>query len=68
MRDKAAQFAARLHNAMKGMGTDDSTLVRITVTRSEVDMVQIKEAFERLYDQPLGKFIAVSIVLLFNYI
>ena len=60
MRNKAQQFAKRLHECMKGLGTDDNTLVRVCVSRSEIDMVQIKEHFKTMYDQDLGKYIAVS--------
>ena len=45
---------------MKGLGTDDDTLVRIVASRCEVDMVQIKEEFQKEYKQSLGMFIAVS--------
>ena len=42
---------------MKGMGTDDKTLVRIIVSRCEVDLVEIKEAFIQKYNKTLGKMI-----------
>ena len=45
----------------QGAGTDDNTLVRVVVTRSEVDMVNIKNAFRRLYGKTLGSFIKVHV-------
>ena len=47
---------------MKGLGTDDDSLIRVCVSRAEIDMVQIKQHFEQMNEQPLGKFIAVSSV------
>ncbi|KAK6181663.1 hypothetical protein SNE40_009474 [Patella caerulea] len=57
IRNKAAYFASELYRSMKGLGTDDNTLVRIVVSRCEVDMVQIKEEFQKNYKQTLGMFI-----------
>lgn len=48
---------------MKGMGTDDDTLVRVVVSRCEIDMVQIKEEFQKMTGQTLEQYIAVSTVL-----
>jgi len=56
--DRPAYFAERLYKSMKGAGTDDSTLIRIVVTRCEVDMVEIKQAFLTNYHKTLGKMIA----------
>ena len=36
VRSRAAYFAERLYKSMKGAGTDDTTLVRLVVSRSEV--------------------------------
>ena len=59
VKDKRQQFAKRLHDAMAGLGTDDDSLIRVCVSRSEIDMVQIKQQFQQLYDQSLGQFIKV---------
>jgi len=36
IRDRPAYFAERLHKAISGIGTRDSTLIRVIVSRSEV--------------------------------
>ena len=61
IRGKPAYFAKALYKSMKGLGTDDDTLVRVVASRCEVDMVQIKEAFKYEYGKTLGKFISVSV-------
>lgn len=48
---------------MKGVGTDDDTLVRVVVSRCEIDMVQIKEEFQKMSGQTLEQYIAVSTML-----
>lgn len=60
VKDRPTAFAYELHKSMKGAGTDDDPLIRITVSRAEIDMVQIKEAFQRDYEQSLAEFISVS--------
>ena len=44
-------FAYRVHNAIKGLGTKDHILIRVLVSRSEIDMPEIKE----YYKQTFGK-------------
>uniref|UniRef100_A0A8C7X0V7 Annexin n=1 Tax=Oryzias sinensis TaxID=183150 RepID=A0A8C7X0V7_9TELE len=46
-------FARRLHDAMKGVGTDEDTLTRIIVCRSEFDLETIKDMYLEKYDVAL---------------
>lgn len=43
-----------LHKAMKGMGTDDSTLIRVIVTRAEIDMQYIKAEYRKKHGKSLN--------------
>jgi len=52
-----AYFAEKLYKSMKGAGTSDRDLIRVVVSRCEVDMVQIKSEFQQRYKQPLAQFI-----------
>jgi hypothetical protein len=56
-RNRPDYFAERLYKAMKGAGTDDRALSRIIVSRCEIDMLEIKQAFQRKYGKSLSGFI-----------
>lgn len=58
VRNAPAFFAVKLYKSMKGLGTDDATLIRIIVTRSEVDLLDIRDEFAKLYHCSLAKFIS----------
>lgn len=58
VRNAPAFFAVKLYKSMKGLGTDDNTLIRIIVTRSEVDLLDIRDEFAKLYHCSLAKFIS----------
>jgi hypothetical protein len=58
IQNRANYFAEKLYKSMKGMGTKDQALIRIMVTRCEVDMVQIKQEFQKMYGKTLESFIA----------
>uniref|UniRef100_UPI0037542FFE annexin n=1 Tax=Salmonella sp. s51933 TaxID=3160127 RepID=UPI0037542FFE len=56
-RNAPVYFAERLWKSMKGAGTNDSLLIRIVVSRSEVDLVEIKQEFLTRYQKTLYKMI-----------
>ena len=51
--DLHGYFAMRIREAVKGLGTNDSRLVRIIVSRCEIDLPQIKQAYQRIYQRDL---------------
>jgi annexin A7/11 len=55
VRNRAAFFAKQLHGTMKGLGTRDSDLIRLVVSRSECDLSDIKEQYLKLYGKSLEK-------------
>lgn len=55
--NRADFFARCLHRTMIGFGTDDKSLIRLVTTRSEIDMIDIKEEFEHKYGKTLASFI-----------
>ncbi|KAG9341011.1 hypothetical protein JZ751_019764 [Albula glossodonta] len=60
IKNTPAYFAERLYKAMKGAGTKDRTLIRIMVSRSEVDMLDIRQEYMKNYGKSLYTHIQVS--------
>jgi hypothetical protein len=58
--DSDGYFADVLYNSMAGLGTRDRTLIRVVVTRAEIDMGNIKVAFINKYLKTLETTIDVS--------
>ena len=59
IRDDIGFYARSLYDSMHGLGTNDDKLVRVIVSRSEIDMTQIKERFKINYKQTLAQYIKV---------
>ncbi|KAG5326740.1 ANX11 protein, partial [Acromyrmex heyeri] len=58
VKNRAGFFAEQLYKSMKGIGTDDNRLIRLVVTRCEVDMGEIKNDFLHQYKESLEDFIS----------
>ena len=54
-------FATRVHDALKGLGTKDTLLIRILVSRDEIDMPQIKQYYKQLYGKDMVEAIKSDI-------
>ena len=46
-------FATRIKKAIEGFGTDDKSLIRILITRCEVDINIIKKYYKQLYQKEM---------------
>jgi len=62
VKHRASFFAEQLYKSMKGLGTDDSRLIRLIVTRCEIDIGEIKNEFLQQYGESLEDFISVSYI------
>ncbi|XP_065887190.1 annexin-B12-like [Dysidea avara] len=57
VQSRPTYFAEKLYKTMKGLGTKDDTLIRIVVSRSEIDLGTIKQIFKDKYGKTLHEFI-----------
>lgn len=53
LNNRHGYLAASLHKAMAGPGTKDRDLIRLIVSRAEVDLLNIKEEYFQLYNKTL---------------
>jgi len=53
VQDHLAYYAKKLHDAMRGCGTDEDALTRHIVGRSEIDLGNIKEKYEEMFGKSL---------------
>lgn len=57
IRNKQQYFAHQLMKSMKGLGTKDRTLIRLIVSRCEIDMQVIKQEFHKANGKSLESWI-----------
>ncbi|KAK6474874.1 annexin A6-like isoform X4, partial [Huso huso] len=57
IKNKPSYFADRLYKSMKGLGTDDRTLIRVLISRSEIDLFNIRREYKELHDVSLHESI-----------
>lgn len=57
IRNIPAYLAETLYYAMKGAGTDDHTLIRVIVSRSEIDLFNIRKEFRKNFATSLYSMI-----------
>ena len=46
-------FAKLIYEAIKGLGTNDTTLIRVLITRDEIDMPSIKQYYRHMYNKDM---------------
>ncbi|VDM50585.1 unnamed protein product [Toxocara canis] len=51
--NKERYFAKQLYASMEGLGTRDTDLIRLIISRSEIDLADIREEFDRMYKKSL---------------
>lgn len=53
VRSVPGYLAETLHHSMKGAGTDDCTLIRVMVSRSEIDLLDIRKEYRKNFKKSL---------------
>ncbi|KAI1729772.1 annexin domain-containing protein [Ditylenchus destructor] len=53
IRNRAAYFAELIYNSMIGLGTRDTDLIRLIVTRSDIDLADIRNQYQAQYQTSL---------------
>lgn len=60
-KDRIGTIAEMLYQSMKGMGTNDDSLIRIVLAHSECDLRKIIDKFDRTYDKSAAEMISDDI-------
>jgi len=55
IKDPIEYYSEVLYKSMKGLGTDDKTLIRTVLARCEIDLGTIKKKFEKLHQKTLDR-------------
>lgn len=61
VRNQPLYFARRIHKSIACIGTEDRDLIRLVVTRCEIDMEDIKQQYAAKYGNTLADDIKVSL-------
>ncbi|XP_045032148.1 annexin A4 [Daphnia magna] len=56
--DKAVYFSSRFFTSIAGAGTADRDLMRLTVSRCEIDLGNIKNAYQTVYGEALSSAVS----------
>ena len=54
-------FAIRVKDAIKGFGTNDNLLMRVLISKDEIDMYKIKAFYSKLYGKNMVSDIKTDI-------
>ena len=66
--DKALYFSSRFHTTIAGAGTADRDLMRLTVSRCETDLGNIKMAYQYIYEVSLSNAVSVSVKIYIHFV